>query len=154
VLQRLPLSLDSTKPSFRGPLRILGQSGPLNGSWYNVCKLENYERRLAPFAVHVSALKRFDASRTTVDQLLARGLNGDFGIVSAITHHRPPAEAGGEVEFLVTFEGVSLPVYTPGSSLTRVTVFTEYVRDNKLDPARFQLNNDWTARAARSGGRR
>ena len=154
VLQKLPLSLDSTKPSYRGPLRVLGQSGPRNGSWYNVCKLENYERRLAPFAVHVSALKRFDASRTTVDQLLSRGLNGDFGIVSAITHHRLPAVAGGEVEFLVTFEGSPLPVYTLGSSLNRVTIFTDYVHAHKLDPSQFNLNSDWTTRRARTGGRR
>ena len=81
------------------------------------------------------------------------GLNGDFGIVSAVTHHRLPAVAGGEVEFLVTFDGAPVPVYTPGSSLTRVTVFTDYVRYNKLDPSQFQLNTDWTARPARTGRR-
>ena len=68
--------------------------------------------------------------------------------------HSTCVVSDGRDDAEVAVDGASLPVYTPGSSLTRVTVFTAYVRDNKLDPARFQLNNDWTARAARTGGRR
>jgi hypothetical protein len=110
VLQLVPLPMESTLPCWRGPFIVTGPSGDTTtGSWYNVCKIEHFKKEKtagdsleSPFSVHVSALKKFDASRTTVAQLLARNLDDDYGVVLAVTHHRLPAAAGGEVEFLVT----------------------------------------------------
>ena len=88
-------------------------------------------------------MRTCSTSRTTVAQLLARNLDDDYGVVLAVTHHRLPAAAGGEVEFLVTFDGSTTPVYQPASGLTQLSLFKEYVAAHSLSPAMFELAADW-----------
>jgi hypothetical protein len=141
VIQSLPLSLSSTTPSFRGPFRVLGPAA--GSSWYNITDLENYDEGTFPFSVHVSALRRFNASRATESQLLARRLSDEAGIVLAITDHRAPIEPGREAEFLVTWDGCTEAVFTPGSLLTRLDLFKEYTTKHALSPGTFGLTEHW-----------
>ena len=140
ILQR-PLSLESTKSNFSGPFRVLGQAaGP---SWYNITQLENYADRVYPFSAHVSALKPFNAERTTIEQLLKRRLSDEFGIVKAVTAHKAPTAPGCEAEFLVTWDGCPDAIFTPASWLSRVRIFQDYIKLHNLTPSEFGLTADW-----------
>ena len=96
-----------------------------NDNWYLVRRLVDqgiHDAKLTE--AHVSRLRRFNASRTTIDALLAFNLDSSFGIVSAITGHG--VDADGNAEFHVLWaDGTTSR--SPAELLTKVKVFQDYV---------------------------
>ena len=116
---------DKFQSFWRGPFVSDGESrADAEGSWFNVRQLADHDNADAKLQeVHVSRLREFNASRTSIPELLAHGLHDDFGVVVAITNHHVGPD--GNLEFLVTWEDKSQS-YAPASWLGRVTLFKQY----------------------------
>jgi hypothetical protein len=115
--------------SYRGPFIVHAKSDP---SWYQVRKLEDHDNTSAPLIdVHVSRLRLFNMSRTSIAKLLGDRLGPDFGIVTAVLSHRPGPD--GALEFEVRWQDDSTS-FCSASALSRTTAFAAYVAAHGITP--------------------
>jgi hypothetical protein len=113
--------------AYRGPFTIESRRTP---SWYFVRRLVDRDNADAvPFEVHVSRLRAFNASRTSVDRLLAHGLDASYDIVTGILSHR--VAPTGQYEFEVSWSD-GTTTYTPPGLLSKVTLFKDYVASHGI----------------------
>jgi hypothetical protein len=121
------------QPCYRGPFVI---DGKRNDNWYTIRRLADAKVKDAVLTeAHVSRLRPFNASRTTVEELLAYGLGDDYGVVKAILRHRTTAD--GSLEFEVKWQDDSTS-FLDGVSLGKVTLFKEYIASHKIGAAQLK----------------
>jgi len=111
----------------RGPFVV--DSHP-SRSWYSLRRLEDIGNASADtFQCHSSRIFKFNASRTTIEALMARSLSDDYGVVTAVTAHRLLPD--GQYEFTVVWADGDITQST-ADPLSRVTVFKNYVAAHGL----------------------
>ena len=134
--------------AYRGPFVIESRRTP---SWYFVRRLvDRGNVDAVPFEVHVSRLRFFNASRTSVDRLLAHGLDTSYDIVTGIVSHRIASD--GQYEFEVTWSD-GTTTFSPPQLLSKVTLFKDYVASHGIDLHRTRAAPSGAPRGGRRRGR-
>jgi hypothetical protein len=128
------------EPFYRGPYVIDSRR---DANWYKVRRLVDIGVADADLSdIHVSRLRRFNASRTTIPQLLAHGLDDDFGIVAAVLGHRG---TGKTLEYEIRWSDDSVS-FLAASSLGKVKLVHDYNATHGIE-----ITNAGAARARKKG---
>ena len=150
VLVWYPTRASKEVSNWQGPYKV---TSPMDEhSFYAVAEMQAHGGLAKSIPVASHRLMYYDMSRTTFEAEAQRDCKPGEFVVSAITAHRDHPGHPGELEFQVSYHGLTVQPWQPVCTLHKLKYFKEYIRAHGITASR--IEKQLQAELARGSPRR